>query len=142
MKARHLTPTFVGEDKSKIPFQNEGSYWFKRLIRELYKTSKDIKVVKIRCGFFRIYWKEAYVHEVYKDMPPRGYSWYTESPYRESLRLVQEWEQDGEIQRKVKNFVEGYYEASKAIMIRIYQFKNDTEHYNIAKDMYKHVVIK
>lgn len=55
---------------------------------------------------------------------------------------MQEWEQDGELQRKVKNFVEGYAEASKAIMLRVYQFKNNEEHYRTAKDMYKNVVIK
>jgi len=79
---------------------------------------------------------------MYKEMPHRGYVWYTESPYRESLKLMQENEQDGEIQRKIKNFVEGYTEASKAIMIRVYQFKNDKEHYKLAKEMYQQVVIK
>lgn len=124
------------------PFQNEGSYWFRRLMRDLYGLSKDIKVRRIRCGFYRIYWKEAYVHEVYKEMPYRGYVWYTDSPYKESLKLMQQYEQDGEIQRKVKNFVEGYSEAYKAIKLRVYQFKNNREHYNTAKEMYRQVVIK
>lgn len=136
----HSTLTSVGVDK--IPFQNEGSYWFRRLVRDLYKTSKYFKVRRIRHGFFRIYWKDAYVHEMYKEMPYRGYTWYTESPYKESYKLMQEYEQDGDIQRKVKNFVEGYAEASKAIKIRLYQFKNNDEHYRLAKDMYKTVVIK
>jgi hypothetical protein len=104
--------------------------------------SKHFVVRRIRHGFYRIYWKEAYVHEVYKEMPYRGYEWYTESPYKESLKLMQEWEQDGDLQRKVKNFVEGYSEASKAIKLRVYQFKNNDEHYRTAKDMYKQVVIK
>lgn len=138
---KHSTPTCVGED-SKAPLQDEGSYWFRRLVRELWNTSKDFKVRRIRCGFYRIYWKDAYVHEVYKEMPCKGYSWYTESPYKDSLKLMQEWEQDGEIQRKVKNFVEGYAEASKAIMLRVYQFKNNYEHYRTAKDMYKNLVVK
>jgi len=125
-----------------VPFQDEGSYWFRRLVRDLYKKSKHFKVRKIRHGFFRIYWKDAYVHEVYKEMPMKGFVWYTESPYKDSLKLVQEWEQDGELQRKVKNFVEGYWEAKKAIELRVFQFKNNVEHYNIAKDMYKEVVIK
>lgn len=120
----------------------EGSIWFRRLVNELYRTSEHFKVRRIRCGFYRIYWKDAYVHEVYKEMPLYGYSWYTDSPYKESLKLMQEWEQDGELQRKVKNFVEGYAEASKAIMLRVYQFKNNEEHYRTAKDMYKNVVIK
>ena len=111
-------------------------------MRDLNKKSKHFKVRKIRHGFFRIYWKDAYVHEVYKEMPMRGYTWYTESPYKDSLKLVQEWEQDGEIQRKVKNFVEGYWEALKAIELRVFQFKNNREHYDLAKDMYKNVVIK
>jgi hypothetical protein len=129
-------------DDVKIPYANEGSYWFRRLVRELYSKSKDFRVRRIRHGFYRIYWKGAYVHEVYKEMPYRGYSWYTDSPYKDSLKLMQEWEQDGELQRKIKNFVEGYAEASRAIMLRVYQFKNNREHYKIARDMYKQLVIK
>jgi hypothetical protein len=125
-----------------VPYQDEGSVWFRRLVRELYSQSKHFRVKKIRHGFFRIYWKNAYVHEIYKEMPYRGYVWYTDSPYKESLKLMQEYEQPGEIQRKIKNFVEGYYESEKAIRLRIYQFKNNYEHYKLARDMYKQVVIK
>ena len=121
---------------------NQGSRWFKRLYKELKQQSRHFRIKRIRHGFYRVYWKDAYVHEIYKEMPYRGYSWYTDSPYKESLKLMQEYEQDGEIQRKVKNFVEGYSEASKAIKLRMYQFKNNDEHYKVAKDMYKHVVIK
>ncbi len=130
------------QEEDKIPFQNEGSYWFRRLVRDLYRSSKYFKVRRIREGFFRIYWKDAYVHEMYKEMPYRGYTWYTDSPYKESLKLMQEWEQDGELQRKIKNFVEGYSEASKAIKLRVYQFKNNDEHYRTAKQMYQTVVVK
>ena len=119
-----------------------GSHWFRRLVKELKNISPHFKIRKIRCGFYRIYWKDAYVHEVYKEMPRRGYTWYTESPYKHSLKLMQEYEQDGEIQRKIKNFVEGYEEASRAIKIRLYQFRNNYEHYKTARDMYKHVVVK
>jgi hypothetical protein len=130
--AKHLTRTY----------EEEGSIWFRRLMKDLRKMSKHIKVRRIRHGFFRIYFKEAYVHEVYKELPYKGYVWYTESPYKDSLKLSLAWEQDGEIQRKVKNYVEGYSEALKAIKLRVYQFKNNEEHYRLAKDMYKHVVIK
>lgn len=122
--------------------EDAGSKWFRRLCRELRSMSKHFRIVRIRHGFYRIYWKDAYVHEVYKEMPYRGYEWYTDSPYKESLKLMQQYEVDGEIQRKVKNFVEGYTEASKAIKLRMYQFKNNNEHYETAKDMYKQVVIK
>lgn len=127
---------------AETKYQNEGSKWFRRLVRELTKQSKHFRIVRIRHGFFRIYWKDAYVHEVYKEMPYKGYVWYTESPYKESLKLVQEYEQDGEIQRKIKNYVEGYTDAKKAIMLRTYQFKHDKDHYNTAKQMYKQVVVK
>lgn len=129
------------EKDNKIPYINEGSVWFKRLMKDLWKISKHIKVRRIRCGFYRIYFKEAYVHEVYKELPYKGHVWYTDPPYKDSLKLTLEWEQDGEIQRKIKNYVEGYNEALKAIKIRVYQFKNNEEHYRTAKDMYKHVVI-
>lgn len=122
--------------------EDRGSLWFRRLCSELKRMSKHFRIVRIRHGFYRVYWKDAYVHEIYKEMPYRGYSWYTDSPYKESLKLMQEYEEDGTIQRKVKNFVEGYSEASKAIKLRMYQFKNNDEHYQVAKDMYKSVVIK
>lgn len=138
---KHLTRTYAEEGKGAM-YQNEGSYWFRRLMRDLNKISKHFKVRRIRCGFYRIYWKDAYVHEVYKEMPYRGYTWYTESPYKDSLKLSQEWEQDGEIQRKVKNFVEGYSEAYKAIKLRVYQFKNNDEHYRTARQMYRQMVVK
>lgn len=137
---KYSTPT-CDVDANAV-FQNEGSYWFRRLMRDLNKMSKHFKVRRIRAGFYRIYWKEAYVHEVYKEMPERGYVWYTDSPYKHSLKLMQEYEQDGVIQRKVKNFVEGYREAQRAIKLRMYQFKNNDEHYQTAKDMYKQIVIK
>lgn len=120
----------------------EGSYWFRRLVRELKSISKHFKVRRIKHGFYRIYWQDAYVHEVYKEMPYKGYVWYTTSPYADSLKLMLEYEHDGDIQRKVKNFVEGYAEASKAIKLRIYQFKNNDEHYRTARDMYKQCVVK
>jgi len=134
------TPTCAVVDVKRVE-ELEGSIWFRRLVKDLHGMSKHFKIRRIRMGFYRIYWKDAYVHEVYKEMPARGYEWYTDSPYKDSLKLMQEWEQDGELQRKVKNFVEGYYEAIKAIRLRVYQFKNNDEHYRIAKDMYKHVVI-
>ena len=139
---KHSTPTYVGDRAKQAPYQDEGSPWFRRIMRDLHNMSRHFRVRRIRNGFFRIYWKDAYVHEVYKEMPYKGYTWYTESPYKESFKLMQEYELDGDIQRKVKNFVEGYYEAIKAIKLRTYQFKNNDEHYRIAKDMYKHVVIK
>ena len=133
----------MAQDLTRISDEDvKGSYWFRRLVKDLKKISKHIKVIPIRHGFVRIYWKEAYVHEAYKEMPMKGFVWYTDSPYKESLKLVQQWEDDGEIQRKVKNFVEGYWEALHAIKLRIFQFKNNEEHYRLAKDMYRHVVIK
>jgi hypothetical protein len=133
---RHSTHTY--EDVQ----YKEGSVWLRRLQKELKCISKHIKIRRIKHGFFRIYWKDAYVHEVYKEMPYRGYSWYTESPYKDSLKLMQEWEQDGELQRKVKNFVEGYSEAIHAIKLRVHQFKTNNEHYQTAKEMYQNAVIK
>lgn len=130
------------EGDKKEGLKREGSFWFRRLVRELKSTSKHFRIKRIRHGFYRVYWKDAYVHELYKEMPYRGFSWYTDSPYKESLKLMQEYEEDGTLQRKIKNFVEGYVEASKAIKLRMYQFKNNDEHYRIAKDMYRHVVIK
>lgn len=134
--------THTKEDEGRLPFADEGSVWFRRLIKEITAKSKYFKVRRIRQGFFRIYWKDAYVYEVYKEMPYRGYEWYGEDEDADSLKLMLEYEQDGDIQRKVKNFVEGYAEAKRAIDLCIYQFKNDPEHYKVAKQAYRQSVIK
>lgn len=116
---------------------SEGSLWFRRLYREVKKISPHVRFKRIRCGFYRVYFKQAYVHEVYKEMPLKGYDYIMDDPRFESQRYAEENELDGELQRKVKNYVEGYYDSLKAIKVRINNFMNDEEAYQTMRNSYK-----
>ena len=120
---------------------NEGSCWFKRLYKECKQISPHIRFKRIRMGFYRIYFKQAYVHEVYKEMPLKGYDFIDDDPRFESQKYAEEYEQDGELQRKVKNYVEGYYDSMKAIKVRVNSFMNDPEAYKTMRQAYKQIKI-
>lgn len=127
-------------DKQSIT--NKGSIWFRRLVRECEKISPHIRFVKIKMGFYRIYWRGAYIHEVFKEMPHRGYDWVEKNPYLQSKKYYQEYEDNIEMIRKVKNYKEGYYDAIKRIKIRVHQMNNDKEFYKNARNAYKQMKIK
>lgn len=116
---------------------NQGSLWFRRLYRDCMRISKHIRFKRIRMGFYRIYFKQAYVHEVYKEMPLKGYDFIDDDPRFENQKYVEELEDDGELQRKIKNYIEGYYDSLKAIKVRVNSMMNDEEAYKTARNAYK-----
>lgn len=120
----------------------EGSLYFKRFVKECKRISRHIRFKRIKMGFYRIYYKDAYLHECYKDMPYKGYNIETYNHQLESKEFFQEYEDDVDTVRKVKNFVEGYVDSMDKIKKRVYMFKNDDEFYQNAKNAYKQVVIK
>ncbi len=121
----------------------EGSRWFRRFVKECRKISPHIRIVKIKYGFYRIYWKEAYIHEVYKEMPLIGYD-IEEDDIRmqESQKYFEEFEDGGETVRKIKNFVEGYWDSISTIKTRVWLMKNDDEYRKQAFNAYKTMTIK
>lgn len=92
-------------------------------------------------GFWRIYFRQAYVHEVYAEMPLKGYDFVDDDPRFESQKYAEEYEQDGELQRKIKNYVEGYIDSIKKVKVRINNMMNDPEAYKTARDAYKQMRI-
>lgn len=120
-----------------------GSLWFRRLMREVRKISPHIRVKYVKHGFYRIYWKDAYMHEVYAEMPMLGYDW-VEDDIRmdESQRYFEEFEDSGEVTRKIKNFMEGYYDSLDVIRTRTFMFKNNEEFYKEAKEAYQTMYVK
>ena len=115
---------------------------FKRLERELPSLSKHLRLKKIKLGFYRIFFKEAHIHEVYEEMPMLGYDLEVYDPRFESQQYFEEFEDNAELIRKVKNYVEGYYDAIQTIRTRVYLMKNDNEFYNTATNAYKNLTVK
>lgn len=93
-------------------------------------------------GFYRIYWKDAYLHEVYSEMPPKGYDQESFDPRLDSLSYYQEFEDEVETVRTVKNFVEGYYDSIDKIRTRVYLLRNNQEFAEKAHNAYAQHIVK
>lgn len=119
-----------------------GSKWFKRFIKECQAISPHIKIRPIKMGFYRIFWKDAYVHEVYSNMPMKGYDIFEEDPRLESKAYYEEFEDNVELIRKIKNFVEGYYDSIDKIKTRVYLLRNNSEFAETAHRAYKQVYVR
>lgn len=130
------------EDAVQYHTNMPGSRWFKRLVRECKKISPHIRFRRIKQGFYRVYWKEAYIHEVYKDMPIKGYDIESYNQRLEDRSYYEEYEDNVDMIRTIKNFVEGYHDSIDKIRTRIYMFKNNDEMYQTAKNAYKQMVVK
>lgn len=59
-----------------------------------------------------------------------------------SQRYYEEYEDQLEVNRKVKNFVEGYWDCRDRVQTRLYMLKNDKEFRNEATRAYEKVVVK
>src|SRR5258708_5137491 len=122
--------------KQGLP-DTEGSIWFKRLHRECENISPHIRFKRIKHGFYRIYWKQAYLKEVYKEMTANGYDWDDTDLRLIDKNYYEEYEDRVTLTRKLKNFVEGYYDAIERIRTRTYLMRNNKEFYKSARNAYK-----
>lgn len=120
----------------------EGSIWFKRLVKDCKAISPHIRIKRIKYGFYRIYYQRAYIHEVYKEMPMEGHGVYENDIRFENQAYYEEYEDRAELTRKIKNYVEGYYESLDRIRTRVYMMRNDKEFNEQATKRYETVVIK
>lgn len=118
------------------------TYWFNRFEGDLKKISKHIRLKRIKHGFYRIYFKQAYIHEVIEEMPPHGYDIEDYDPRFESQQYFEKYEDDGEFNRKIKNYVEGYWESIDKIQKRVWMMKHDNEFYEAAKKRYSMITVK
>lgn len=100
----------------------------------------------INYGYYRIYWtgggEPAYIHEVYKWMPYSEYQIEFKDPNVISQRYYEEYEDQLEVTRKIKNYVEGYVDSLDTMRKRFFQLKNDKEFRKTAVDAYKTVRLK
>lgn len=120
---------------------HEGSLWFRRLYKECKKISPHIRFKRVKNGFYRLYWRQAYFHEVYKEMPMIGYTMDDLDPRFENQKYFEEYEDQYELTRKIKNFVEGYHDSHGTIERRNYMMRNDKEFYDTARKAYKQMRI-
>ena len=119
-----------------------GNYFFKRLVNDCKKISPYIRFKRIKHGFYRIYWRNAYLHECYKWMPIVGYDFEDYDPRFESRSYYEEYEDNADLTMKIKNFREGYFDALNTIKRRVYLMRNQREFYERSKRAYKQVRIK
>ncbi len=123
--------------------RSNGSLWFKRLVRDCAKISPHIKFRRIKYGFYRIYWKHSYLHEVYTDMPFIGYHLEEDDvTMQESQKYFEEFEDQGELTRKVKNYYEGYWDSLDRIRTRVYMLKNDADFAKESEQAYQQFLVK
>ena len=120
----------------------EGTRWFRRLYKDVMRMSPHFRFKRIKLGFYRIYWKQAYIHEVYKDMPEKGYDIEEYDPRFEGQSYFEEYEDDAELTRKIKNYVEGYWDSLDRIRTRTYLIKNSKEFNEEATGAYQQMVVK
>lgn len=124
----------------------DGSHWFKRFFKEAKQMSSHIEFRRIKYGFYRIYWKgggePAYLGECYKEMPEIGYDIEEYDVQLQSQKYYEEFEDRNELTRKIKNFVEGYWESIDRLKTKIYMFKNNREYREMAVKQYSQFVVK
>lgn len=90
-------------------------------------------------GFYRIYFHQAYLHEVYAYMPAKGYDYEDTDPRFEDKKYFQEYEDQAELTMKVKNYMEGYYDSIRSIKIRINNMLSSREAFENARNAYKQI---
>lgn len=104
--------------------------------------SPHIRIKRIKHGFYRIYWKQAYIHEVYKEMPQHGHDIEEKNMQFENKKYVEEYEDRIDLIRNIKNFVEGYWDAKDTVQTRVWMMLHNKEFNETATKRYQTVVIK
>lgn len=120
----------------------EGSYWFRRLVKEAKKISPHIRFKRIKYGFYRIYLRAAYIGECHKDMPLEGHDVLEKNYHLEDQRYQQEYESTIDSTARLKNFKEGYHQTLDRLRTRVYMFKHNREFYKNALRGYSQMRVK
>ena len=138
MKQYRITKILFADKNNMIG----GTQYFKRLVKDCKKMNPNIRIKRIRLGFYRIYWKQTYIHEVYKDLPFRGYDIDELNTRLENKSYYEEYEDKVELTRNIKNYVEGYSDAIERIRTRVYLMKHDDIFNEQSTKAYAQVVVK
>lgn len=119
-----------------------GNVWFRRFRDECLRSFPDLRFKKIKYGFYRIYWRGAYIGECYDTMPPKGYDKEEDDVRFMNKSYFEEFEDKAKLTRKIKNFVEGYYDLRDTFKTRIYMLKNDLEFRKNSQTAYRQFYVK
>ena len=123
-----------------------GSNYFRRFVKECKQMTTHLKFVPINYGYYRIYWtgggEPAYVHEVWKWMPYKGYDIEEKDINLISQRYYEEYEDQLEVSRKIKNYIEGYWDSIDTLKTRLFMLKNNAEFRKEATKAYRKVVVR
>ena len=119
-----------------------GNTWFKKFKAEAERLNPHLRFRRIKYGFYRIFWDDAYIGECYSIMPPFGYD-KTEDDIRFlNQSYYEEYEDKAKMTRQIKNFVEGYYDSLQTLKTRVYMLRNDMEFRKNAKQAYAQLYVK
>lgn len=119
-----------------------GSAWFKRFMREAKKVSPHLRFIRIKMGFWRIYWKDHYLHEVSERMPEQGYDWEDYDPRLESQQYYEDYEDNVELIKTIKNYIEGYRDSIDKIRTRAWMLLHDKEFHERSERAYRKMELK
>lgn len=119
-----------------------GSSYFKRLVKDASKISPYIRFKAIKHGFYRIYYKSAYIGECSKDMTAHGYDIEEKNWNLEDLKYYDEYHDLMDQTARLKNFREGYFETLDRLRTRVYMFKHNKEFFERARQGYAELRIK
>lgn len=121
----------------------KGSIWFQKIVKDCAKISTKIRFKRIKYGFYRVYWGNSYLHEVYAEMPQFGYDKLEDDVhFQESKKYYEEYEDSAKLTRMIKNYVEGYWDSLDRIKTRAYMLKNDDEFAANAAKAYAQFTVK
>lgn len=120
----------------------EGSLWFRRFCKEASKISSHIRIKRIKYGFYRIFWDRAYLMECYKEMPQFGHDIYEKDIRFESKKYFEKYEDRAELTRKIKNYIEGYWDSIDRLRTRAWMVRNDKGFFEQADRAYRQFVVK
>ena len=118
------------------------STWFKRARAECESMSPYIRFKRIRMGFWRVFFKNSYLHECTEDMKVKGYDIIEPNPRLERREFFQEYEDNIDAIMHVKNYREGYHDFMDHIRTRVFLHKSDKEFSANAEKAYSQFVVK
>lgn len=115
---------------------------YKRFKREVSKISPHIRFKHIRLGFVRLYYKSSYLSEVDTNMPYMGYDFVMYNPRLENRSFYEEYEDNIDVIKNVKNFKDGYVQAIDRVKTRMWLHRHSKEFNKEAEQFYQKVSIK
>lgn len=118
------------------------SNYFKRAKKECEAISPHIRFKKIKLGFWRVFYKNSYLHECCENMTFKGYDITEPNPRLESRSFYEEYEDNIDTIYHTKNYREGYVDFMDHIRTRMWMHKHNKEFSQRAEQAYSRFVVK